>query len=191
MDSKEDASTGSVVAVVLIVDGIIYSASVGDVEAFIARAGIPLPLSTVHNGNNPIEASRIEAVGGTIYRGRLAHPLLNPEVLTLGITRAVGDMFFKYPTASGLIATPDIQELEITVEDEFIVIATDGVWDCLSHTDALKIVWDCLRQSKTLEEVATELVTVVLGRGSRDNVSAVVISLAKPSIFEDVFYVAT
>eukprot|EP00252_Welwitschia_mirabilis_P004757 TRINITY_DN1505_c0_g1_i1.p2 TRINITY_DN1505_c0_g1~~TRINITY_DN1505_c0_g1_i1.p2 ORF type:complete len:227 (-),score=47.37 TRINITY_DN1505_c0_g1_i1:581-1261(-) len=53
------------------------------------------------------------------------------------MARAFGDFCLK---DFGLIAVPDISYRHLTERDEFIVLATDGVWDVLSNEEVVEIV---------------------------------------------------
>ncbi|EHA8588301.1 putative protein phosphatase 2C 18 [Cocos nucifera] len=53
------------------------------------------------------------------------------------MARAFGDFCLK---DFGLISVPEISYLRITKRDEFIVLATDGVWDVLSNKEVVDIV---------------------------------------------------
>ncbi|CAL9191470.1 unnamed protein product, partial [Musa hybrid cultivar] len=55
----------------------------------------------------------------------------------LAMARALGDFCLKN---FGLISVPEISYRCITEKDEFIVLATDGVWDVLSNREVVKIV---------------------------------------------------
>eukprot|EP01018_Ginkgo_biloba_P025465 Gb_31485 [translate_table: standard] len=55
----------------------------------------------------------------------------------LAMARAFGDFCLK---DFGLIAVPDVSYHHLTERDEFIVLATDGVWDVLSNKEVVDIV---------------------------------------------------
>merc|ERR1711920_920457 len=80
-------------------------------------------LTEVHQlKRNDNEAARITEAGGRIWRGRLGHPKINPQVLSLSVTRAIGDLFFKDDSytegqASGLTAEPYIKLVEMNTPD--------------------------------------------------------------------------
>ena len=40
----------------------------------------------------------------------------------------------------GVIADPEVLEMNLTDQDKFIVIASDGVWEFLSNDDIVRIV---------------------------------------------------
>eukprot|EP00249_Psilotum_nudum_P011685 c23320_g1_i1 orf=2-808(-) len=55
----------------------------------------------------------------------------------LAMARAFGDFCLK---DFGLIAVPEITYRRITERDQFIVLATDGVWDVLSNKEVVEVV---------------------------------------------------
>jgi len=123
----------------------LYIAHVGDSEAVMCRNGAPFVLAEPHNLKNPREKERVLACGGKIHKERLAHPVWNPGYMNIAVTRAIGDLYFKSEEytdgkASGLIAEPEINKYELTTEDEFIILASDGFWDVVSKEKAIEFV---------------------------------------------------
>lgn len=62
---------------------------------------------------------------------RLGHPHLNPSMLNLGVTRAIGDFYFKHDEfchgkKSGLSAEPEIIKVPLTTDHAFLLLASDG-----------------------------------------------------------------
>lgn len=55
----------------------------------------------------------------------------------LAMSRAFGDFCLK---DYGLICVPNIFYKKLTEEDEFVVLATDGIWDVLTNDEVVKIV---------------------------------------------------
>ncbi|CAL5407186.1 unnamed protein product [Camellia sinensis] len=55
----------------------------------------------------------------------------------LAISRAFGDYYIK---GFGLISEPEITQRNITYRDQFVILATDEVWDVLSNQEAVEIV---------------------------------------------------
>ncbi|KAL8536072.1 hypothetical protein ACS0TY_011633 [Phlomoides rotata] len=74
----------------------------------------------------------------------------------LAMTRAFGDFCLK---EFGLISVPDIFYRRITDVDEFVVLATDGIWDVLSNEKVVEIMSCCPTRSctaRTLVESAVK-----------------------------------
>lgn len=92
--------------------------------------------------NLPREAERIRQCKGRVFA---LHD--EPEVSRvwlphndspgLAMARAFGDFCLK---DFGLISVPDVSYHRLTERDEFIVLATDGVWDVLSNKEVVEIV---------------------------------------------------
>jgi len=51
------------------------------------------------------------------------------------------------------------------------VIATDGVWDVLTDQDAI----DLCKEDKNTDEISKVIIKTALERGSRDNITCLVI----------------
>ncbi|KAG4203295.1 hypothetical protein ERO13_A05G392800v2 [Gossypium hirsutum] len=95
--------------------------------------------------NLPAEAERIRK-----YKGRVFALKDEPEVARvwlpnsnapgLAMARAFGDFCLK---DFGLISVPEISYWHVSEKDEFIVLATDGIWDVLSNKEVVDIVASC------------------------------------------------
>lgn len=92
---------------------------------------------------------------------------------------------------SDMISEADVTVYQRTESDTFVIIASDGLWDVVSNDVACEVARKCLSgqvKRKVLEEAsencavaaATVLVELAIARGSRDNISVIVIQLQKP-----------
>ncbi|XP_060191116.1 probable protein phosphatase 2C 6 [Lycium barbarum] len=121
--------------------------NVGDSRAVLATRDkdnslVPLQLTVDLKPNLPREAARIHK-----YKGRVFALQDEPEVARvwlpnsdspgLAMARAFGDFCLK---DFGLISVPDVYYHRITDRDQFVVLATDGIWDVLSNKEAVDIV---------------------------------------------------
>uniref|UniRef100_A0A0E0R7H5 protein-serine/threonine phosphatase n=1 Tax=Oryza rufipogon TaxID=4529 RepID=A0A0E0R7H5_ORYRU len=95
--------------------------------------------------DHPREARRIRRCNGRVFAhqdepdvARLWLPNCNSPGLAMA--RAFGDFCLK---DFGLISVPDVTYRQITEKDEFIVLATDGVWDVLSNQEVVDVVASC------------------------------------------------
>uniref|UniRef100_A0A1J3FIV2 PPM-type phosphatase domain-containing protein n=2 Tax=Noccaea caerulescens TaxID=107243 RepID=A0A1J3FIV2_NOCCA len=66
----------------------------------------------------------------------------------LAMSRAFGDFCLK---DYGLVCIPEVFCRTISREDEFVVLATDGIWDVLSNEEVVKIVGSCNDRSVAAE----------------------------------------
>nr|XP_004249617.3 probable protein phosphatase 2C 65 [Solanum lycopersicum] len=72
----------------------------------------------------------------------------------LAMARAFGDFCLK---DYGLISVPEVYYRKLTENDEFVVLATDGIWDVLTNDEVIRIVSTTRKRSmaaKTLVECA-------------------------------------
>jgi serine/threonine protein phosphatase PrpC len=177
------SSAGCVCAAALIQNDLLTVANVGDCEAVLARAGEPLVLTVKHNPScNTAEATRVTAAGGCIFNRRVGHPRLNPRLCSLAVSRAVGDAGFKLDTytmgkPSGLIADADTCEVHLTSDDAFLIIACDGLWDVITYAEAVQLCQHHMEAGVDATTIADKLVGEALMRGTRDNVTVVVVLL--------------
>lgn len=115
----------------------------------------------------------------------------------VAVTRAIGDVDFKgwgngtkqapafaYPpghprkfTSDLLVATPDLVHHELRRDDDFVVLATDGLWDVVDPQEAVTVAASLFAQNRTPRVVADKLVERALRLGSGDNVTVLVLQL--------------
>lgn len=160
-----DCSTSGSTAVVVIRQGEdLVIANLGDSRAVLgtlSEDGLrTVQLTTDLKPNVPSEADRIRKCKGRvlalkeephIQRVWLPHQ----DMPGLAMSRAFGDYLLK---DHGVIAIPDISYHRITPKDQFIVLATDGVWDVLNNDEVAAVV----RSAKDEEEAAKALVEAAI-----------------------------
>ncbi|KAI3420713.1 PPM-type phosphatase domain-containing protein [Psidium guajava] len=106
----------------------------------------------------PRELERIRLCRGRVFalqnEPEVARVWLpNCESPGLAMARAFGDFCLK---DFGLISVPEISYQRLSDMDEFVVLATDGIWDVLSNEEVVDIVASAPRSSaaRTLVETA-------------------------------------
>lgn len=145
-----DPSGCTAVVALLTHDNKIYVANAGDSRSVLGVKGEVKPLSYDHKPTNEGERARISAAGGYVEYGRVNG--------NLALSRALGDFGFKKnyslgPDAQIITANPDVTCHEITEDDEFFVLACDGIWDCLSSQEVVDFVRYQVSQDKELTEI--------------------------------------
>nr|KYP70350.1 putative protein phosphatase 2C 72 [Cajanus cajan] len=144
-----DCSCSGTTAVVVIREGEdLVIANLGDSRAVLGTICdgeiIPVQLTTDMKPGLPREADRIRSCNGRVFALK-EEPhiqrvwLPNENSPGLAMSRAFGDFMLK---DHGIIAIPDISFLTLTSKDQFIVLASDGVWDVLSNKEVSSIVWE-------------------------------------------------
>jgi len=183
-----DGMVGTTVTAALIVDNILCVANLGDSDAVICfKDKVEKLITQTHIPNNDEERKRVESVGGIIVRDRignyrLGHPNWNPNFVNIGVTRAIGDLYFKSRKfldnkVSGLTAIPTISKWVLTVNDQFLIIASDGFWDVVSHKEANKLVSEKVNLKMDLNIICEELIQLCFQRNSKDNATVMIIRL--------------
>jgi serine/threonine protein phosphatase PrpC len=176
----EDGSTA--VVAVLLADGTLAIANVGDSRAVLMRGGRAHTLSVDHKPNVREERLRIEKGGGAVvWSGVWRVGVGNGGGLgggggggggLLALSRAFGDRPLKL--GAGVVATPDVRVTRLGEHDEILVLASDGAFDVLTGQEVLMIARDAAGcASAAARAVADE----ALARGSMDNVAVVVIKV--------------
>lgn len=112
-------------------NNVLYVANIGDSRAVLSKSGQAERMSIDDKCDNAEENARIKSGGGIILDNRLGG--------VLAVTRAFGDHAL---TRVGLIAIPHIVKYTIKPFDKYLVIASDGIWDELSDSDAIGFCHD-------------------------------------------------
>lgn len=168
-DCSISTSSGTTALTALILGRLLLVANAGDCRAVLCRKGEAIDMSQDHKPTYLSEKRRVEASGGYIDEGYLNG--------VLSVTRALGDWDMKLPkgSASPLIAEPELKQIVLTEDDEFLIIGCDGIWDVLSSQQAVSIVRRGLRRHDDPELSAKELVREALRLNTFDNLTVIVV----------------
>lgn len=164
--------------------------NLGDCRAVLSRKGLAIPLTKDHKPFWPEEKRRIDLVNrkhGT--DDRVHFEAGDWRIHDLSVSRAFGD----------LEATPHVTHLPETFiyslqnDDEFIIIACDGLWDTLENHEAVNFARDHLtnngiqyydiprtyptREVSDTQCLSRKLASYAIARGSTDNVSVLTVIL--------------
>ena len=185
--------SGSCAIIALIVGDICYVANLGDSRAVMSsEAGCKIyPLSKDHKPFEEEELKRIIANGGKIYQSVSqvnSNPVLGPyRVLPgrLSVSRTIGDIEAKFASYGGndkvLISIPEVKAFKIHPEYEFIILASDGIFDKLSNKEVIQSAWAGLMEniSDNIHQLcgasAENIMRTALCRRSLDNITVVII----------------
>lgn len=178
-DSKKFMWMGSTAVVCLMYKQHIWVANTGDSRAVRGRAGGAADLTQDHKASCPNEQQRITEAGGQVLNNG-GWRLMG----VLAVTRAVGDLALRN---YGLTACPDVFHFERDEADEFLILASDGLWDVLSNQEAVQLVRRVFHKVSNNSNpcdacrvAASVLTRVALRKHSRDNITALVIDLHAP-----------
>ncbi|KAF0716155.1 Aste57867_2997 [Aphanomyces stellatus] len=212
LKNSSKPQAGSTATTVFIAGQTIYVANVGDSRTVLSRNGIGIRLSNDHKPSSlqqlfqlsrADEAQRIRETGGFIIHGRVMGEL--------AVSRAFGDCEFKtydtYACSTALrledengveqpvvnpndilkgplvISTPEISIADITESDEFLLLASDGLFDVFEDQEAITFIRKEMERCGDVQRTVESLVDYAIGtQGSRDNVTAIVVMLKEMHI---------
>ncbi|KAJ9474490.1 Protein phosphatase 2C-like protein [Pseudozyma hubeiensis] len=158
----------------------IFVANAGDSRCVLSQGGDSVEMSTDHKPTLNSERERIENAGGYVSWGRVNG--------NLALSRAIGDFEFKrsfeLPVEEQIVtAFPEVVEKALEADAEFLVLACDGIWDCLSSQDVVDIVRRSVANGKELTEICEDLMNRCLAPDSDtggigcDNMTVCVVAL--------------
>ncbi|XP_034590119.1 probable protein phosphatase 2C 56 isoform X1 [Setaria viridis] len=164
---------GSTALAAVLIGKHLYVANVGDSRAVASKASkgkVParkkrpksVPLSKDHKPNRKDERKRIEDAGGVVIwddTWRVGG--------ILAMSRAFGNRMLK----EYVIAEPDIQEEEVNSDLEYLILATDGLWDVVRNEDAVAL----LKAEDGPQAAAVKLTEIAYSRHSADNITCIVV----------------
>ncbi|KAK3026326.1 hypothetical protein RJ639_041375 [Escallonia herrerae] len=173
----------------------LYVANAGDCRTILCRAGCAHALSKDHVASCLEERERVISSGGEVkwqidtwrlvlLLSRFYLPLgdaglMHPNQLS-GVTRSIGDDDLK----PAVTAEPEITEVMLSVEDEYLVMASDGLWDVMSNVEVVSIIKDTVKEAGMCSK---RLATEAAERGSKDNITVIVVFLRPVSTAERIY----
>ena len=152
---------GTTATIILIKDNKIYCANVGDSKAYIIYEKTYKQISSDHKCTIEDERNRVIEEGGKIHKNRVMGQLI--------LTRTLGDLYVKQ---YGVINTPDISVNEISDKINYVILASDGVWDVVD----LETLVGMGKAGKNVGEFCEDIVKLAISKETKDNVSCIVIS---------------
>ncbi|XP_026422558.1 probable protein phosphatase 2C 6 [Papaver somniferum] len=178
-------TVGSTAVVSVVCSSHIIVANCGDSRAVLCRGKSPVPLSEDHKPNREDEYARIEAAGGKVIQWN-GHRVFG----VLAMSRSIGDRYLK----PWIIPDPEVKFVPRTKEDECLILASDGLWDVLTNEEVCDVarrrilLWHKKNGATPLPErgigvdpaaqaVAECLSKLAIQKGSKDNISVVVVDL--------------
>jgi len=133
-----------------------------------------VPLSWDHKPQDDIEQKRIDLAGGYVSMNRVRG--------NLALSRAIGDRAYKVPPdfppeQKQVICVPDFITADDVNENDFLLLACDGIYegDIFTREGVIEWIAQKLKQTDDLAVIVADLLDECKDRGSRDNMSAMII----------------
>ncbi|KAF2568264.1 hypothetical protein F2Q70_00025462 [Brassica cretica] len=167
----EDVKGGSCCVTAMVRDGNLVVSNAGDCRAVMSVGGVAEALSSDHRPSRDDERERIETTGGYVDTFNGVWRIQG----SLAVSRGIGDVHLK----RWVIAEPETKMLRIDQDHEFLILASDGLWDKVSNQEAVDIARPfCVgTEMKSLLLACKKLVDLSASRGSSDDISVMLIPL--------------
>lgn len=151
--------SGSTAAVVMLSPQYVYFVNCGDSRTLLCRDGQVIFYTEDHKPVNPREKERIQNAGGSVTQHRVNG--------SLAMSRSLGDFDFKEvgwrsQTEQLVSPEPEVYELERSPQDEFLIVACDGVWDAIGNEDLCAFVRSRLQVCNDLREICNQVIDLCL-----------------------------
>ncbi|XP_006307690.2 probable protein phosphatase 2C 2 [Capsella rubella] len=171
---KKDAKGGSCCVTALINDGNLVVANAGDCRAVLSVGGFAEAMTSDHRPSREDERNRVESSGGYVDTFNSVWRIQG----SLAVSRGIGDAHLK----QWIISNPETKVLRIDPQHEFLILASDGLWDKVSNQEAVDIARPfCMGMDQKLKPLLAckKLVDLSVSRGSLDDISVMLIPLCR------------
>ena len=146
-------------------------------------------LSRDHKPSEEDEYKRIISSNGRVCQMRTEYDelvgpyrvwLKDQDTPGLAMSRSIGDQI---GSKVGIIPVPEIIERTLNLEDKFIIIGSDGIWEFISNEEAVKLVvpyWEANDSKGACEKLISVAVNYWETQDEVvDDITAIVIFLCK------------
>lgn len=164
-------TSGSTACSVIITPSTIYLANTGDSRCILSENGKAMSLTIDHKPNEVTEYERIKSNNEKItYTGVY-------RIGGLAVSRVIGDFYIKNKQKS-VIFRPDIFIAKRNEYQDFIVLATDGLYDVMTNQEIITFIHKQIKNRHDIDIIAKMLVEYAIkDKKSYDDVSVIIIIL--------------
>ena len=148
---------GSTALAAWMCDGKLHCLNLGDSRMVVSVAGTAVAVTSDHKPFVAAERKRITRAGGFVRDERI--------MSILGVARAFGDFVFKTNTKKSaeeqmVTACPDVFSMPVVPELEFVVLASDGLWDFMGNQQVIDYVRGGIERFLPLDEICSKLLKI-------------------------------
>ncbi|KAG6623560.1 protein phosphatase 2C 11 [Phytophthora cinnamomi] len=205
LNESERPQAGSTATTVFVAGKYMFVSNVGDSRTVLSRGGKAERLSNDHKPSRPDEAQRIRDTGGFVIHGRIMGELAvsrafgdvpfktfdlpEPPSEDADSDKPRSDYdsqelpvnpndILKGPL---VIPTPEITITELTDDCEFVMLASDGLYDVLKDQEAVDFMRQKIVQLNDVQRAVEAIVEyAIFHQRSTDNVTCVVVMFKEP-----------
>lgn len=159
MSDEPGSNSGCTAVVALLKDEKLYVANAGDSRCIVCRNGQAVEMSFDHKPEDEPEMERVVKAGGKVTSDGRVNGGLN-------LSRAIGDHAYKQnkdlsDKEQMISAQPDVRTTTIdTAQDEFMVLACDGIWNFMSSQEVIDFVRPAIKEGKALSKICEEVIVI-------------------------------
>ncbi|XP_013687155.2 probable protein phosphatase 2C 2 [Brassica napus] len=171
---EKDVKGGSCCVTALIKDGNLVVSNAGDCRAVLSVGGFAEALTSDHRPSRDDERNRIESSGGYVDTFNSVWRIQG----SLAVSRGIGDAHLK----RWVISEPETKTLRINPQHEFLILASDGLWEKVGNQEAVDIARPfCMGTDQNQKPLLAckKLVDLSVSRGSLDDISVMLIPLRR------------
>ncbi|CAI5974640.1 unnamed protein product [Closterium sp. NIES-64] len=132
----QNLGSGSAVVTCWAAPGSIHVAHAGDCRAVLCRKGAASVLTSDHKASREDERDRVENLGGHVDNFTGTWRVQG----VLAVTRGLGDASYK----EYITPEPEVVHVPVTRDCDFLIMASDGLWDVVTNQEAVDIARSCL-----------------------------------------------
>jgi serine/threonine protein phosphatase PrpC len=152
-------------------------ASAGDCRAVACRDGAAVELNSTQLASDLHERMRVERNGGYVMKT----DSWRVGSVGLQVTRSIGDYEAK---EEGVTAEPVVSHVQLSENDRYVLLASDGVWDVMTAQQAIDL---CESTVKDTDMMARRVADAVEDNGGFDNATVIVAALQPLSSVQRVY----
>ncbi|PKA62698.1 putative protein phosphatase 2C 2 [Apostasia shenzhenica] len=168
-----DMEGGACCVTAFVESGNLIVSNAGDCRAVISVSGTAEALTSDHRPSREDEKNRIESLGGYVDCSRAVWRLQG----SLAVSRGIGDSHLK----QWVIPDPETRSIKIQPGCEFLILASDGLWDKVSNQEAVDTARSlCLdsHEKPSALSACKKLVELSTSRGSMDDITVMIVQLS-------------
>ncbi|KAG7384675.1 hypothetical protein PHYBOEH_009349 [Phytophthora boehmeriae] len=204
LNESERPQAGSTATTVFVAGKYMFVANVGDSRTVLSRKGKAVRLSNDHKPSRRDEAQRIRDTGGFVIHGRIMGELAVSRAFgdapfkTFDLPEPPKENVDSKPRSDYdsqelpvnpneilkgplVIPTPEITITELSDDDEFVLLASDGLYDVLKDQEAVDFMRQKIAQLGDVQRAVEAIVEyAIFHQRSTDNVTAVVVMFKEP-----------
>lgn len=145
----------------------------GDSRTVLCRNDEVMFTTIDHKPTDDKERNRVEQAGGHISDERVNGDLAS--------ARSFGDFRYKLdpalpPSRQQITVLPDVTILDRRAEDQFLILACDGIWDVMTNLECTRYVLTALKKGLSLANTCEMVLDECLRKSSGDNMSIMILA---------------